>query len=82
VFYNVVTYWHVHDNTVCPIEDVAKYHEANSAETARIVYNLCLALGVPEGDVRYMHSESKKHYWVQIYCGDKGWVDCDPSHAY
>jgi hypothetical protein len=80
VFNNVVTFWHVHDNTACPIQDVVEYHEANCAETARIVYNLCLAVGIPKEDVRYVHSESKKHYWVQICC-DGNWTDCDPSHA-
>jgi hypothetical protein len=80
VFNNIVTYWHVHDNTACPIQDVAKDHEANCAETARITYNLALAVGISKNDVRYVHSESKKHYWVQIRC-DGVWKDCDPSHA-
>lgn len=76
----IVPKWHAHDNTACPIQDVAKYHEANCAETARIVYNLCLAVGIPREDVQYVHSASRKHYWVQIRC-DGNWTDVDPSHA-
>lgn len=80
VYYHVVTKWHVHYNTCCPIQDVAKYHEANCAETARIVYNLCLAVGIPKEDVRYVHSVLQHHYWVQICC-DGNWTNVDASHA-
>ncbi|MBP1946928.1 hypothetical protein [Methanobacterium petrolearium] len=81
VFYNVVTFWHAHNNICCPIEDVAKYNEANCAETTRIVYNLALASGIPKDDVRCVYLEEEHHYWVQIRC-DGEWKDCDPSHAY
>ncbi len=76
----IVTKWHVHDNTACPIQDVAKYHEANCAETARIVYNLALAVGIPPQDVRYVHSTLQHHYWVQIRW-DGNWTNIDASHA-
>jgi len=76
----IVTKWHVHDNTACPIQDVAKYHEANCAETARIVYNLALAVGIPKEDVQYVHSALQHHYWVQIRCNGN-WTNVDPSHA-
>lgn len=79
-YYHIVTKWHVHDNTACPIQDVTKYHEANCAETSRIVYNLALAVGIPPQDVQYVHSASQHHYWVQIRC-DGHWVDVDASHA-
>jgi len=76
----IVTKWHVHDNTACTIRDVANYHEANCAETSRIVYNLCLAVGIPKEDVRYVHSSLQHHYWVQIrYNGN--WINIDASHA-
>lgn len=76
----IVTKWHMHGNTACPIRDVAKYHEANCAETSRIVYNLALAVGIPKEDVRYVHSALQHHYWVQIRC-DGNWIDVDASHA-
>lgn len=79
-YYHIVTKWHVHDNTACPIQDVAKYHEANCAETSRIIYNLCLAVGIPKEDVRYVHSTLQHHYWVQIRC-DSHWTNVDASHA-
>jgi len=81
VFNNVVTKWQAHYNTACPIQDVAKYHEADCAESARITYNLCLKVGIPKNDVRYVHSASNTHYWVQIRCNGK-WKNCDPSRAY
>lgn len=76
----IVTKWHVHDNTACPIQDVAKYHEANCAETTKIVYNLCLAVRIPKEDVQCVHSTLQHHYWVQIHC-DGRWIDLDASHA-
>ena len=76
----IVTKWHFHSNTACSIQDVAKYHEADCAETARIVYNLALAVGVPPQDIQYVHSAAQHHYWVQIRC-DGNWVDVDASHA-
>nr|WP_319372961.1 hypothetical protein [uncultured Methanobacterium sp.] len=79
-YIEIVRKWHAHYNTACTIDEVAKYHEANCAETARIVYNLCLAVGIPKEDVQCVHSASKRHYWVQVRC-DGNWTDVDPSHA-
>ncbi len=78
-YQKIVTKWHFHANTLCPINTVAQYHEANCAETSRIVYNLALALNIPEKDVRYVHRPG--HYWVQINC-DGTWVNVDASHFY
>ena len=79
-YYHIVTKWHAHGNTLCSIQDVANYHEANCAETSRIVYNLCLAVGIPKEDVQYVHSASQHHYWVQVRCGGN-WTNIDASHA-
>jgi hypothetical protein len=79
-YYHIVTKWHLHDNTACSIQDVAEFHEANCAETSRIVYNLALAVGIPPQDVRYVHSALQHHYWVQIHC-DGNWTNVDASHA-
>jgi len=76
----IVRKWHAHYNTACTIDDVAKYREANCAETARITHNLCLAVGIPKEDVRYVYSSFQHHYWVQIRC-DGNWTNVDPSHA-
>lgn len=78
-YQKIVTKWHFHANTLCPIDAVAKYHEANCAETSRIVYNLALSLDIPEKDVRYVHRPG--HYWVQINCNGT-WVNVDASHFY
>ncbi|PKL66868.1 MAG: hypothetical protein CVV28_08320 [Methanobacteriales archaeon HGW-Methanobacteriales-1] len=78
-YQKIVTKWHFHANTLCPINTVAQYHEANCAETSRIVYNLALALDIPKKDVRYVHRPG--HYWVQINCNGT-WVNVDASHFY
>ncbi len=78
-YQKIVPKWHLHYNTLCSVNDVAQYHEANCAETSRIVYNLALALDIPEKDVRYVHRPH--HYWVQINCNGT-WVNVDASHYY
>lgn len=78
-YQKIVPKWHLHYNTLCSVNDVAQYHEANCAETSRIVYNLALALNIPEKEVRYVHRPH--HYWVQINCNGT-WVNVDASHFY
>jgi hypothetical protein len=78
-YQKIVTKWHLHTDTLCPIDAVATNHEANCAETSRIVYNLALALDIPEKDIRYVHRPH--HYWVQINC-DGTWINVDASHFY